>query len=73
MSLVLLVIVIGVLNICVGFALGVYVQSTRHAASGPAGLEDDVPLDDNFSPYRSLVRSGESSIAPGAAAKRSES
>ena len=63
MSVVLLVVVVGVLNICVGFALGVYVQSNRHASSGDSGCADDFPLDDNFSPYRSLATSSENAAA----------
>jgi hypothetical protein len=70
MSLVLLVVVIGVLNICVGFALGVYVQSTRHASSGISGCDDDLPLDDNFSPYRSLANGSDNSRAAAAAAEQ---
>jgi hypothetical protein len=46
MTFVWLTVVIGVFNICLGFALGIYFQGTRQAAGG-ARLDDvAVPLDD---------------------------
>jgi hypothetical protein len=72
MTLVLLVVVIGVINICVGFTLGVHFQGMRFAASGTPGLEDDLPLDDDFSPYRTLAKSDEGSFADPPAAEQAE-
>jgi hypothetical protein len=72
MVLVLLVIVIGVFNICIGFALGVYVQSMRQASPSTPGFQDDLPLDDGFSPYRSLVSNRESGVAAAATADKGQ-
>jgi hypothetical protein len=66
MALLWITLVLGVFNICVGFALGVYVQTKRQAASGTPGMDEGVPLDDGFAPYRSLARaSGDAGEAVG--------
>jgi hypothetical protein len=72
MVLVLLVIVIGVFNICIGFALGVYVQSMRQASPNTPGFEDNLSLDDGFSPYRPLVSNSESGVTAAATADKAQ-